>query len=202
MGILRGIKPEDVEPLIEASAGGGLKAIEVTMNTQGASDIIKKMVDASRGRLSVGAGTVLSDRDLDEALASGAEFIVMPVCLEGIVKACREKNIPVFPGALTPQEVVKAWNLGASMVKVFPSGLFGPKYFKELKAPLEKIELMAVGGVRLDNISEYFSSGASAVAFGSSVFKKELIDKKDFAQMESTIREYVEEVKKAVSQTN
>jgi 2-dehydro-3-deoxyphosphogluconate aldolase/(4S)-4-hydroxy-2-oxoglutarate aldolase len=198
MGILRGIKLEDVGPLVEAAASAGLQTIEVTMNTPGAADIIRKMVEASGGRLTIGAGTVLSVKDLDEALSQGASFIVMPVCNEEIVGVCKEKQIPVFPGALTPQEVVRAWELGASMVKVFPSSLFGPKYFKELKAPLDKIEIMAVGGVRLDNISEYFLSGASAVAFGASVFKKELLDKKDFKAIETTIRSYVEEVKKAI----
>ena len=198
MGILRGIKLEDVGPLVEAAASAGLETIEVTMNTPGAADIIRKMVEVSGGRLTIGAGTVLSLEDLNEALSRGASFIVMPVCNEEIVDVCKEKQIPVFPGALTPQEVVRAWELGVSMVKVFPSSLFGPKYFKELKAPLDKIEIMAVGGVRLDNISEYFSSGASAVAFGASVFKKELLDKKDFKAIETTIRSYVEEVKKAI----
>ena len=198
MGILRGIKLEDVGPLVEASVSAGLETIEVTMNTPGAADIIRKMIEASGGRLTIGAGTVLSLEDLDEALSGGASFIVMPVCNEEIVGVCKEKKVPVFPGALTPQEVVRAWELGVSMVKVFPSSLFGPKYFKELKAPLDKIEIMAVGGVRLDNISEYFLSGASAVAFGASVFKKELLDKKDFKAIETTIRSYVEEVKKAI----
>jgi 2-dehydro-3-deoxyphosphogluconate aldolase/(4S)-4-hydroxy-2-oxoglutarate aldolase len=198
MGILRGVKQEDVGPLVKAVLAAGLETIEVTMNTLGASDIIREMVEVSGGSLTIGAGTVLSLEDLDEALSAGASFIVMPVCDEKIVSVCKERNIPVFPGALTPQEVLNAWNLGVSMVKVFPSSLFGPKYFKELKAPLDKIEIMAVGGVRLDNINEYFSRGASAVAFGASVFKKELLDKKDFSSIEATIRSYVEEVKKAI----
>ena len=198
MGILRGIQLEDAKPLAEAVMAAGLKTIEVTMNTPAASEIIGEMVKVSSGGLTIGAGTILSLEDLDEALKAGASFIVMPVCNEGIISACNERRIPVFPGALTPQEVVKAWDLGASMVKIFPSGLFGPKYFKELKAPLDKIEIMAVGGVRLDNISEYFSYGASAVAFGASVFKKELLDKKDFDAVGNTVRSYVEEVKKAI----
>ena len=199
MGILRGVDAGDIEQLLETVINAGLETVEITMNTPGASDIISKSVNAAGGRISVGAGTVLSLDDMERAVDAGAGFIVMPVHIEEIVAACRAKNIPVFPGALTPSEVLKAWNAGATMVKVFPSGVFGPKYIKELKAPLDKIKLMAVGGVKLDNIHEFFSQGADAVAFGASVFKKEWLKEKDFDAIGNLVKEYVAAVRSKVS---
>lgn len=198
MGIIRGIDLQDVEPLLESVIASGLKTIEITMNTPGASEMISKAVEISGGRITVGAGTVLSLQDLESCLGAGAEFIVMPVSINKITSYCVRKDIPVFPGAFTPQEVSNAWQSGASMVKVFPSGMLGPKYIKELKGPFDKIELMAVGGVRPDNIPEYFSYGASAVAFGGSVFKKEWLDKKDFGSIGKLVGEYVSAVESVI----
>jgi 2-dehydro-3-deoxyphosphogluconate aldolase/(4S)-4-hydroxy-2-oxoglutarate aldolase len=195
MGIVRGVDEADIEPLIEAVIGAGLETIEVTMNTPGAAGIIKKAKSVAKGRIDVGAGTVLSTGDLDEALEAGASFIVMPALVEKVVTACVDKKIPVFPGAFTPREVLDCWNAGASMVKVFPSSMFGPRYIKELKGPYDSVKLMAVGGVRIENVDEYFSSGADAVAFGGSVFRKEWLDKKDFESIAGLVKEYVKLVR-------
>lgn len=198
MGIVRGIDVADAVPLVEAIVEAGLEAIEVTMNTPDAPAVISEMRAASDGRLAVGAGTVLSAGDLERAMDAGASFIVLPALVEEVVRVCVERGVPVFPGALTPSEVLKAWGAGAAMVKVFPSGVFGPKYMKDLKGPYDKIKLMAVGGVRLDNIPEYFSCGADAVAFGASVFKKEWLEKKDFKSIGKLVARYVTAVRKAV----
>ncbi|MDP8299101.1 MAG: bifunctional 4-hydroxy-2-oxoglutarate aldolase/2-dehydro-3-deoxy-phosphogluconate aldolase [Candidatus Tantalella remota] len=198
MGIVRGVSIKDIEPLLETVISAGLETIEITMNTPSAADIIKRVCELSAGRIEVGAGTVLGMGSLEEAVGAGAGFIVSPVTEEDVLVHCVKNKIPVFPGALTPQEVFNAWDMGASMVKIFPSSLFGPKYFKELKAPLDKVELMAVGGVRPENISEYFSCGANAVAFGSSVFKKELLESGDFAAIGDLVRQYVDGVKRAI----
>jgi 2-dehydro-3-deoxyphosphogluconate aldolase/(4S)-4-hydroxy-2-oxoglutarate aldolase len=197
MGILRGVDVTDAEALLEAVIESGLKTIEVTMNTSGAAKIISKMHAISNGRITIGAGTVLSMDDLEQAIDAGASFIVLPAFVREVVRYCVEKSIPVFPGALTPQEVLDVWGAGATMVKVFPSGIFGPKYIKELKGPFDRVKLMAVGGVRLGNLEEYFSCGADAVAFGSSVFKKEWLEKKDFASIGKLVGEYVQAVKRA-----
>jgi len=196
MGILRGIEPGDVRPILEAVISAGLETIEITMNTVGAADLIREAVEVSGGRIRIGAGTVLSEGSMKQALDAGATFIVMPACVSEVMAFCSGNNIPVFPGALTPHEVLNAWQSGASMVKVFPSGLFGPRYFKELKGPFDKIKLMAVGGVRPENIAEFFEAGADAVAFGSAVFRKEWLEKKDYASIGSLVSEYVSEVKR------
>jgi len=198
MGILRGIEPVDIEPLLETVISAGLGSIEITMNTTGASDIIEKAFTVANGRIDIGAGTVLTKDALDSAISSGASFIVLPVYVKEVVDACRRSNIPVFPGALTPSEVYKAWGNGATMVKVFPASMFPPRYFRELKAPFDDVKLMAVGGVRIDTIADIFSAGADAVAFGASVFKKEWLQNKDWSSIGDLVAEYVREVRRVV----
>ena len=194
LGILRGIDAESLAPLTETVVSAGLGAIEITMNTKGAASLISKMVRCAKGRISVGAGTVLDKGSLKSALDAGASFIVMPVLIEDVIKHCVKNKIPVFPGALTPQEIYNAWNAGATMVKVFPSNFFGPEYFKEIKGPFNDIELLACGGVTPENMKNYFSNGASAVAFGASVFKKEWLTKKDFVSIGAAVKKYMEGV--------
>ena len=197
MGIVRGVGTAEIGPLLETVIKAGLKTIEITMNTPGAADIISIAGDLSKGRIDIGAGTVLSTKDLDAAIEAGASFVVMPSFIKDVVCSCVDKKIPVFPGAFTPKEVFEAWEEGAYMVKIFPSGMLGPQYIKELKGPFDKVKLMAVGGVRPDNIADYFSCGVDAVAFGGRVFRKEWIAKGDFESIGDLVAQYVKEVKKA-----
>ena len=191
LGILRGIELNDIEPLFETIISSGLKTVEITMNSPNAKELIQKAVKSFGKKLVIGAGTVLDLKSLKNALNSGASFIVMPVLIEEVMEYCAKNKIPVFPGALTPDEIYKAWNCGATMVKVFPSKFFGPDYFKEIKGPFNDIELLACGGITPENIRTYFSNGASAVAIGSSVFKKEWIESKKFSSIEQTIKNYL-----------
>jgi 2-dehydro-3-deoxyphosphogluconate aldolase / (4S)-4-hydroxy-2-oxoglutarate aldolase len=193
MGILRGIRADIIEPLIETVLSAGLDTIEITMNTAKADQLIKKAVNSGRNRLVIGAGTVLNVDTLKLGLDSGATFIVMPTLVEEVMDYCVSNVIPVFPGAITPTEIYTAWKQGATMVKVFPSRFFGPSYIREMKGPFDKIELMACGGVDSKNVREYFASGASAVAFGSGIFKKELLDKNDFKKIAASIKNIIEE---------
>lgn len=188
LGIIRGTTIDNIEPLIEQVISAGLETIEIAMNTRGAAEQIKLAVKTARGRLTVGAGTVMTPRLLRTALDAGAAFIVMPTLVKEVVQTCVKEKIPVFPGALTPQEIYNVWSAGASMVKVFPSGMFGPKYLKEIKAPFNDIQLMACGGVNPENVKEYFSCGASAIAFGGGVFKQELLDKKNYSAIGDSIK--------------
>jgi len=191
-GILRGIGAEDLEPLLAAVASAGLKTLEITMNTAGAEELIRKAVAFSAGRLTIGAGTVLDMTDLKAALDAGATFIVMPVLVEDVMAYCVKHDIPAFPGALTPTEIHRAWRAGAAMVKVFPAGLFGPAYFKAVKGPFQDVELLACGGVTPENMRAYFENGASAVSFGASVFKKEELAQGDFARIGRTVKQYMD----------
>lgn len=191
LGILRGITSDVFEPLIETIESSGLKTIEITMNTKAAPQLIRKAVALSKKRLTIGAGTVLDMKSLKSALDAGATFIVMPVLIKDVLAYCVKNKIPVFPGALTPQEIYTAWQSGATMVKVFPSNFFGPGYFKEIKGPFNDIELLACGGVTPENMKAYFSSGASAISFGASVFKPDWLAKKDFVSIGQSIKKYI-----------
>lgn len=195
LGIFRTGDDVPMEKIVETAIASGLQTIEIAMNSRDAAGLIKRTVLASDGRLMIGAGTVLDTEVLREALDAGATFVVMPALVEDVVDYCSKNVIPVFPGAFTPLEVYNAWNAGATMVKVFPSAMLGSAYIKELKAPFDRIELLACGGITPDNIKQYFASGASAVAFGSSVFRKEWIDAGEFGKIGSAIRDLVTHAK-------
>jgi 2-dehydro-3-deoxyphosphogluconate aldolase/(4S)-4-hydroxy-2-oxoglutarate aldolase len=199
LGILRGIRGNDVSPLADVVAEGGLEAIEITMNTADAAVLIRRMVAASRDRFMVGAGTVLTVQQLEEAVNAGATFAVMPTLVADVVESCVTRGTPVFPGALTPLEIFNAWKAGATMVKVFPAGSFGPGYLREIKGPFADIELLACGGVTAHNMSSYFAAGASAVAFGASVFRPEWLQSGSYDRIRSEIKKLVDACKHTTS---
>lgn len=194
MGIVRGLTKEQVEPLIEAVVSSGLKTLEITMNTQGAAEVIRKARKIAQNRLVLGAGTVLYMDSLKVAMDAGAMFIVMPVLVKDVLAYCVKQKIPAFPGALTPHEIYQAWKEGATMVKVFPAKFFGPEYFREIRGPFNDIELLACAGVTPQNLREYFACGASAVAFGASVFKAEWLQKKEFKSIAAAIKAFLQQL--------
>ena len=191
IGILRGVDAEIIEPLVETVISAGLKALEITMNTAGAPELIRKAKKVSGARLTLGAGTVLTMQDLKIALKSGASFIIMPILIKDLVRYCVKNKTPVFPGALTPGEIYQAWEAGAAMVEVFPAKSFGPEYFRQIKGPFNKIELLACGGVTPENLKDYFSAGASAVTFGASVFRKDWLLNKDFKAIGAAVKRFI-----------
>ncbi len=195
LGILRGIALDRIGGVIDSLRDSGLYAIEITMNTSGAPEIIKEAIKAAKGNMAVGAGTVIDIETLKSALDAGATFIVTPVLVDDVVSYCVKKSIPVFPGAFSPYEIYKAWQAGASMVKVFPAGVLGPKYFREIKGPFKDVELLACGGVTPDNLKDYFYNGACAVAFGASVFKREWLESRDFNNISASVRSFIEAYK-------
>lgn len=175
MGILRGGDTDVVAPLVETLVAAGLETLEIAMNTPDAAAMIRRAVDVAGDRMMIGAGTVITSDRLRAALDAGAGFVVLPTLVADVVAEARKRSVPVFPGALTPQEIHNAWLAGATMVKVFPAKLFGPGYFAEVKGPFDQIELLACGGVGAGNMSEFFAAGADAVAFGGSVFAAPLL---------------------------
>jgi 2-dehydro-3-deoxyphosphogluconate aldolase / (4S)-4-hydroxy-2-oxoglutarate aldolase len=197
MGILRGIDENMVEQLTECIVSSGLQTVEITMNTERATELIRKMVIKARGRLTIGAGTVLTVTQLEDAMKAGATFAVSPVIADDVTEYCFKNNIAVFPGALTPNEIYKAWNMGATMVKVFPAKAFGIGYFKEVKAPLNDIKLMATGGVTAENAHEFFLNGANAISFGASIFKPDWLKAGEYSKIEDAIKELIMGCKKA-----
>jgi 2-dehydro-3-deoxyphosphogluconate aldolase/(4S)-4-hydroxy-2-oxoglutarate aldolase len=192
LGIVRGIEADAIAPLVRAAIAGGLESLEITMNTKGAGELIAAACRDAGGALAVGAGTVVDLDDLESALEAGASFIVSPTLVPEVVEACVERGIPVFPGALTPQEIHDAWRAGASMVKVFPAKSFGPEYFREIKGPFGEIPLLACGGISAGNLGDYARCGADAFAFGGSVFDLARIAAGDFEWIEAAVRALVD----------
>ena len=169
---MRGIPENHLEGVLDSARDAGLKFLEITLNTDHAFRLIQSASRKYESSLCIGAGTVRTREQAEQAVASGARFLVSPMLNEEVASYCRNQSVPYFPGALTPTEIEKAWQAGATMVKVFPASQWGPSYFREIKGPFEDIPLMAVGGVTPGNIPAYFSSGASAVAVGGSVFSQ------------------------------
>ena len=191
LGIVRGIDLEQLEPVLDSAIAGGLETLEITMNTAKAPELIAQASKLAAGKLTIGAGTILNLDDLNSAIDAGATFIVSPTLIPEVVAACVEAQIAVFPGALSPQEIHDAWRAGASMVKVFPAGFFGPSYFREIKGPFADIELLACGGVSTSTLAEYARCGADAFAFGGSVFNLEWIRAGHYDRIETAIRDLV-----------
>ena len=197
LGIVRGIARDDVDPLTDLVIDAGLETIEITMNTPAAPALITRMLARADGRLMVGAGTVLDTDMLQAARDAGASFIVMPCVIPAVVERCVVQGLPVFPGALTPSEIHQAHVAGATMVKVFPAGTFGPSYFTEIKGPFGHIELLACGGVSATNMADYFRCGASAVAFGGSVFRRDWLAARDYDRIGTAVRALVSACRQA-----
>ena len=188
IGILRGVQADSIDSIVETAVSSGLQTIEITMNTPGAPDLIRRAVKSAQGRLMIGAGTVVTSEHMKLALDAGARFIVSPMLVYDVVEYCRDNEIPVFPGAFTPQEIYNAWVAGATMVKIFPAQFMGPGYIKEIKGPFNSIDILACGGITSENIRSYFDCGASAVAFGGSVFREEWIKARDFDSIGRSIK--------------
>ncbi|MBT5469308.1 MAG: bifunctional 4-hydroxy-2-oxoglutarate aldolase/2-dehydro-3-deoxy-phosphogluconate aldolase [Nitrospina sp.] len=194
IGIIRGVKEESLEGVVEASISGGLRFLEITLNTPNCFSLIK-IISKNYPQLQIGAGTVLSVEEAKRACAEGAQFIVAPNFDSGVASYCRDNNITYFPGALTPTEIQTAWEAGATMVKIFPASQMGPNYFKQVKGPFDKIKLMAVGGVNPTNIKDYLGAGADAVALGGSIYSMQRMENKMFQEIQKDIEEFMFEVK-------
>ena len=175
----------------DALLRGGIDVVEVTLNTAGATAMIRELSRHFGERMLVGAGTVLSPAAVDEALEAGARFIVAPNTDVRVITACGERGVPVVPGAFTPTEVVAAWEAGADLVKVFPVSSVGPRYIRDLRGPLPDIPLVPTGGVTMDNTAEYIRAGAAAVGGGSDLVDKGVVDRRDFAELERRGRGFI-----------
>lgn len=192
VAIVRGIPGDAGDQTAEALVRGGVVFLEVTMNTDGALGMISRFRERYAGRLRVGAGTVLDATMAREAVAAGAEYLISPNLDEEVVRFGLGRGLEVWPGTMTPTEIVRAHKLGVSAVKVFPMGALGVGYLKEIRAPLGHIPMIATGGVNLDNIGEFLRAGAVAVGLGGNLVRKDLIAAGQFGEIERLAREFVE----------
>jgi 2-dehydro-3-deoxyphosphogluconate aldolase / (4S)-4-hydroxy-2-oxoglutarate aldolase len=166
--VIRAASTDEARGAIEAVRAGGIDVIEVTMTVPGALDLIRELSDEYGDEVLIGAGTVLDPETAAACVDAGARFIISPALNLETIAFCREHNVVVMPGALTPTEVVTAWNAGADFVKVFPAGAMGgASYLKSLKAPLPHIKLIPTGGVNLNTAGDFIRAGASAIGVGA-----------------------------------
>jgi len=175
---------------IEAALAGGVNVIEVTFTVPGALDIIARLARTLGGDTILGAGTVLTPQNAGDAVDAGARFIVSPCTGLEVMEAAKLKGVPVFPGALTPTEVVTAWQAGADMVKIFPANVVGPSYLKDLHGPLPQVKFMPTGGVNLDTAVEFLKCGASALGVGGDLINKKLMAEGNFAEITERARKF------------
>lgn len=193
VGILRGYTPYEVERLIQIYMDCGFTTIEVTMNSDHAGPMIRKLVAEYGERLNVGAGTVRTMEELHQALQAGAQFIVTPIVDPQVISTCVACQIPIFPGAYTPSEVYQAWKLGATAVKIFPAVTGGLTHIKAIRAPLEMIPLVPTGGVGAHNLGDFFDAGVVGVGMGSQLFPGKHVEAGDW----ESVRTQMMEVKSA-----
>jgi len=166
--VVRATTTEEAMRAIDAIREGGISVLEITMTVPNAFSVIEQVTARFGSDALVGAGTVLDAEDAKSCIASGAQFIVSPALNLDTIAYCREQDVTVMPGALTPTEVVHAWNAGADFVKIFPAGAVGgPSYLKALKAPLPQIELVPTGGVSLKTAADFIKAGAAALGVGT-----------------------------------
>jgi 2-dehydro-3-deoxyphosphogluconate aldolase/(4S)-4-hydroxy-2-oxoglutarate aldolase len=195
VAVMRASSGELLVDVAEALLAGGVEAIEVTFTVPGAPKVIEQVADRLGDRILLGAGTVLDPETARIALLAGAEFIVAPTVDTRVIELCRRYDKAIMPGALTPTEVVTAWQAGADVVKVFPSDLTGPKYLKALHGPLPQVRLMPTGGVNLDTAAEFLRCGAWALGIGGSLVEKDAVKSGDMARIESLARQYTQIVR-------
>src|SRR4051794_14149209 len=170
--VLRAGSVDEALALAAAIEAGGVNVLEVTMTVPGAVEVIRRLVAEAGDRLLIGAGTVLDAEKARECIAAGAQFIVSPALNLKTIEYCNRDGVAVFPGALTPTEILTAWQAGAGVGEVFPaSAVGGAKYLKAIKAPLPQIELVPTGGVSLATAQEFLEAGAFALGVGG-----ELVD--------------------------
>ena len=165
--VVRTNSTDDARQAIEILSKCGIKVFEITMTVPNAVELIAEL-NESNDDILIGAGTVLDAANAEKCITAGAQFVVSPAFDAATVKLCREKNIAIMPGTLTPTEVLTAWNAGADCVKVFPCDVMGgAKYLKTLKTLFPHIEMMPTGGVSLETIADFFNAGAVAVGVGT-----------------------------------
>lgn len=190
--VVRTTSAESAIRSIEAIYRGGIRAAEITMTVPGALRALEKVADQFGDKIVLGAGTVLDPETARASMLAGAEFFVTPSLKLSTIEMVKRYSKVMIPGALTPTEVVTAWEAGADIVKIFPCGnVGGPKYIKALKAPFPHIEMIPTGGVNLETAGEFLKAGACAVAVGAELVDAKSVAEGRFDLIEERARKYL-----------
>ena len=201
--VVRATSAEEALAIVDAIQAGGVSILEITMTVPGAIKAIEKVADCYGDRVLLGAGTVLDPETARAVILAGAEFIVTPSLKVATIEMCRRYSKVIIPGALTPTEVVTAWEAGSDFVKVFPcDNVGGAKYIKALKAPFPQIELIPTGGVNLSTAVDFLAAGSAALAVGSELVDKAAVARKDYSKITENARRFLDVVRTARSHSS
>jgi 2-dehydro-3-deoxyphosphogluconate aldolase/(4S)-4-hydroxy-2-oxoglutarate aldolase len=196
--IVRCDSAADALAAVDAIYAGGILAVEITMTVPGALKALEQVADKLGDKITLGAGTVLDPETCRACLLAGAQFIVTPALRVATIEMARRYSKPIMPGALTPTEVLTAWEAGADFVKVFPCGnMGGPKYIKALKGPLPQVEMIPTGGVNLETAGDFLKAGAAAVAVGGELVDAKTLKEKKYEVITERAKQYLEVIAKA-----
>ncbi|SRR6266550_6820476 len=196
--VVRAAFAEEAIVVAQAIASGGIPLLEITMTVPGAVGVITELSKRYGNEVLVGAGTVLDPGVARACIEAGAQFIVSPSLNLKTIERCKDHDIAIFPGALTPTEVVTAWEAGADAVKVFPcSAVGGAKYLRALKGPLPQIKLIPTGGVALATAKDFIAAGAWALGVGADLVDTAAIQAGDWKCVVDVARNYVVAVREA-----
>ena len=199
--IVRGVDKEKLIPLAEAMYAGGIRLIEITYSATGnptveeTAESIRALAKHFNGRMFVGAGTVLNEKQVELTKEAGGSFIISPDVNEAVIKKSVELGLVSMPGALTPTEVTAANRAGADFVKLFPITSLGLDYVKAITAPLSHVKLIAVGGINDGNMGDYLKAGVCGFGIGTNIVDKKLIAENNFDAITKLAKKYVEAVK-------
>lgn len=198
--VVRADSSDQAMQAVTALKAGGLDVLEVTMTVPGAIEVIRILAKEFGDDALVGAGTVLDRETAQACIEAGAQFIVSPALNEDTIAFCRELDVAIFPGALTPTEVWRAWKAGADAVKIFPAGAVGgASYLKSLKAPLPQIELIPTGGVSLKTAADFIKAGAMALGVGADLVDVQSLRDGNSSVITERARQFLEIVRLARS---
>ena len=189
VAVIRADNADTLGHVIDALLAGGVSALEVTMTVPKALQIIEQAADKFGDDILLGVGSVLDPETARLAILAGAQYVVSPVFKPSIIEMAHRYNKPAMPGCFTPTEILEAHEAGADIVKVFPAGQLGMKYFKAIKAPMPHLQLMPTGGVNLTNAGEWIAAGACAVGVGSALVDKKAIAEGRFEQLTENARQ-------------
>ena len=196
--VVRATSADEAMRAIDAIREGGISVLEITMTVPGALKVIKEVSKSLWEDVLVGAGTVLDPEIAEACVSSGAQFVVSPALNLETIACCRRLDVAVMPGALTPTEVVQAWNAGADFVKVFPAGAVGgASYLKALKAPLPQIELVPTGGVSLTSAGDFIRAGAAALGVGTDLVDLKALREGQAALITERAKQFLQIVREA-----
>lgn len=197
VAILRGLEPSRLVPVGRALLAAGVGSIEVTMNSEGALAGIAALRRELAGAIPVGAGTVMDETAARAAVDAGAMYMLTPHLAEDVLAAAAALGVPAVVGTMTPSEAVRAWRLGAELVKVFPAATLGANYFREIRGPLPQIRTLAVGGVNAANAGDFIRAGAVAVGAGSQLVDMAAVERGDWEAVRAKAAAMVAAVEQA-----